>query len=82
METSGTKLKRLRPESLYRRFLAYRQALGFEVVAAEAGVTAHRALRATEGYRIRLTRPVRKFPGSARSTGTFFALFRAQGLQF
>jgi phosphatidylinositol dimannoside acyltransferase len=39
-----TMAQRLRPESLYRRFLAYRQALGFEVVAAEAGITAHRAL--------------------------------------
>jgi KDO2-lipid IV(A) lauroyltransferase len=39
-----TMAQRLRPESLYRRFLAYRQALGFEVVAAEAGTAAHRAL--------------------------------------
>jgi phosphatidylinositol dimannoside acyltransferase len=39
-----TMAQRLRPESLYRRFLAYREALGFEVVAAEAGTTAHRAL--------------------------------------
>jgi KDO2-lipid IV(A) lauroyltransferase len=39
-----TMAQRLRPESLYRRFLAYREALGFEVVAAEAGIAAHRAL--------------------------------------
>jgi KDO2-lipid IV(A) lauroyltransferase len=39
-----TVAQRLRPESLYRRFLAYRQALGFEVVAAEDGSAAHRAL--------------------------------------
>jgi KDO2-lipid IV(A) lauroyltransferase len=39
-----TMAQRLRPESLYRRFLAYREALGFEVVAAEAGITAHRTL--------------------------------------
>ena len=29
--------QRLRPESLYRRFVAYRESLGFEVVAAEDG---------------------------------------------
>jgi len=34
----------LRPESLYRRFVAYRELLGFEVVAAEDGSAAHRAL--------------------------------------
>jgi phosphatidylinositol dimannoside acyltransferase len=39
-----TMAQRLRPESLYRRFLAYREALGFEVVAADAGIAAHRAL--------------------------------------
>jgi KDO2-lipid IV(A) lauroyltransferase len=39
-----TVAQRLRPESLYRRFLAYREALGFEVVPAEAGTAAHRAL--------------------------------------
>jgi phosphatidylinositol dimannoside acyltransferase len=39
-----TMAQRLRPESLYGRFLAYREALGFEVVAAEAGTTSHRAL--------------------------------------
>ncbi|HYH29590.1 MAG TPA: phosphatidylinositol mannoside acyltransferase [Pseudonocardia sp.] len=39
-----TMAQRLRPEGLYRRFLTYREALGFEVVAAEAGVAAHRAL--------------------------------------
>ncbi|MGH3588635.1 MAG: phosphatidylinositol mannoside acyltransferase, partial [Pseudonocardia sp.] len=39
-----TMAQRLRPESLYRRFLAYRESLGFEVVPAEAGSSAHRAL--------------------------------------
>jgi KDO2-lipid IV(A) lauroyltransferase len=39
-----TMAQRLRPESLFRRFLSYRQSLGFEVVAAEAGTAAHRAL--------------------------------------
>jgi lauroyl/myristoyl acyltransferase len=39
-----TVAQRLRPESLYRRFVGYREALGFEVVAAEDGSTAHRAL--------------------------------------
>jgi lauroyl/myristoyl acyltransferase len=39
-----TMAQRLRPESLYRRFLDYRESLGFEVVAAEAGTAAHRAL--------------------------------------
>ena len=32
-----TMAQRLRPESLFRRFLVYRESLGFEVVAAEAG---------------------------------------------
>ena len=39
-----TVAQRLRPESVYRRFVAYREALGFEVVAAEDGSAAHRAL--------------------------------------
>jgi len=39
-----TVAQRLRPESLYRRFVGYREALGFEVVAAEDGAPAHRAL--------------------------------------
>ncbi len=39
-----TVVQRLRPESLYRRFVAYRESLGFEVVAAEDGSAAHRAL--------------------------------------
>jgi phosphatidylinositol dimannoside acyltransferase len=39
-----TVAQRLRPESLYRRFVAYRESLGFEVVAAEDGSAAHRAL--------------------------------------
>jgi phosphatidylinositol dimannoside acyltransferase len=39
-----TVAQRLRPASLYRRFVDYRAALGFEVVAAEDGRDAHRAL--------------------------------------
>jgi phosphatidylinositol dimannoside acyltransferase len=39
-----TVAQRLRPESLYRRFVAYRESLGFEVVAVEDGSAAHRAL--------------------------------------
>ncbi len=39
-----TVAQRLRPESLYRRFVAHRAALGFEVVAAQDGRDAHRAL--------------------------------------
>jgi phosphatidylinositol dimannoside acyltransferase len=39
-----TVAQRLRPHSLYRRFVAYRESLGFEVVAAEDGTAAHRAL--------------------------------------
>lgn len=41
-----TVAQRLRPESLYRRFVGYRAGLGFEVVAAEDGRAAHRALTA------------------------------------
>ena len=36
--------QRLRPESLYRRFVAYREALGFEVLAAGDGPVVYRAL--------------------------------------
>jgi phosphatidylinositol dimannoside acyltransferase len=39
-----TVAQRLRPESVYHRFLAYRRSLGFEVVTPEDGVGAHRAL--------------------------------------
>jgi phosphatidylinositol dimannoside acyltransferase len=39
-----TVAQRLRPESLYRRFVTYRESLGFEVVAAEDGSSAYRAL--------------------------------------
>ena len=39
-----TVVQRLRPESLYRRFVDYRGSLGFEVVAADDGRAAHRAL--------------------------------------
>jgi KDO2-lipid IV(A) lauroyltransferase len=39
-----TVAQRLRPESLYRRFVDYRTSLGFEVVAAEDGSSAYRAL--------------------------------------
>lgn len=39
-----TVAQRLQPESLYQRFVAHRSRLGFEVVAAEDGRAAHRAL--------------------------------------
>jgi lauroyl/myristoyl acyltransferase len=39
-----TVVQRLRPESLYRRFVEFREALGFEVVAAEDGSAGYRAL--------------------------------------
>lgn len=39
-----TVAQRLRPESLYQRFVAFRASLGFEVVSTEDGSTAHRAL--------------------------------------
>ena len=35
--TFVTVAERLRPESLYRRFVAYRESLGFEVLPADAG---------------------------------------------
>ncbi|MGE3284667.1 MAG: phosphatidylinositol mannoside acyltransferase [Pseudonocardia sp.] len=41
-----TVAERLRPESLYRRFVAYRESLGFEVLAADDAVGTHRALTA------------------------------------
>ncbi|MFP5068280.1 phosphatidylinositol mannoside acyltransferase [Pseudonocardia nantongensis] len=41
-----TVVQRLRPESLFRRFLAYRRSLGFEVVTADDPRGAHRALTA------------------------------------
>lgn len=41
-----TVVQRLRPESLFRRFLDYRRSLGFEVVAADDPRAAHRALTA------------------------------------
>ncbi len=37
-----TVVQRLRPEPLFRRFLAYRSGLGFEVVTADDPRTAHR----------------------------------------
>lgn len=39
-----TVAQRLRPASLYRRFVAHRESLGFEVVAAEDGSAGYRAL--------------------------------------
>lgn len=42
--TFTTVAARLRPERLYRRFVAYREALGFEVVATDDGARAYRAL--------------------------------------
>lgn len=41
-----TVVQRLRPESLFRRFLDYRRSLGFEVVPADDPRAAHRALTA------------------------------------
>ncbi|MBC3192639.1 phosphatidylinositol mannoside acyltransferase [Pseudonocardia sp. C8] len=41
-----TVVQRLRPESLFRRFVDYRRSLGFEVVPADEPRTAHRALTA------------------------------------
>jgi KDO2-lipid IV(A) lauroyltransferase len=41
-----TVVERLRPESLYRRFVAYRESLGFEVLAVDDAVGTHRALTA------------------------------------
>ncbi|WP_219413648.1 phosphatidylinositol mannoside acyltransferase [Pseudonocardia nigra] len=39
-----TVTQKLQPESVYRRFVDYRESLGFEVVAAEDGAAAYRAL--------------------------------------
>lgn len=39
-----TVVERLRPEALFRRFVAYRESLGFEVLTVEDVVGAHRAL--------------------------------------
>jgi len=39
-----TVAERLRPDALFRRFVAYRESLGFEVLAAGDAVAAHRAL--------------------------------------
>ena len=39
-----TVVERLRPESLFRRFVAYRESLGFEVLAAGDGPTVYRTL--------------------------------------
>lgn len=41
-----TVAQRLAPESVYRRFVAYRESLGVEVVAAEDGSAPYRALTA------------------------------------
>ncbi|MFP5021481.1 phosphatidylinositol mannoside acyltransferase [Pseudonocardia phyllosphaerae] len=41
-----TVVQRLRPESLFRRFAAYRRTLGFEIVPADDARAAHRALTA------------------------------------
>lgn len=41
-----TVVERLRPESLYERFVAYRESLGFEVLAVDDAVGTHRALTA------------------------------------
>jgi lauroyl/myristoyl acyltransferase len=39
-----TVVERLRPESLFRRFVSYREALGFEVLAAGDGASVYRTL--------------------------------------
>lgn len=39
-----TVAQRLRPESMYRRFVEYRESLGFEIVAQDDGRRAHLAL--------------------------------------
>jgi phosphatidylinositol dimannoside acyltransferase len=39
-----TVVERLRPETLFRRFVAYRESLGFEVLAAGDGPEVHRTL--------------------------------------
>jgi KDO2-lipid IV(A) lauroyltransferase len=39
-----TVVERLRPESLFRRFVAYRESLGFEVLAAGGGPSVYRTL--------------------------------------
>lgn len=39
-----TVVQRLRPESVFRRFAAYRSSLGFEIVTSDDGRAAHRAL--------------------------------------
>lgn len=39
-----TVAERLRPESLFRRFVRYRESLGFEVIAAQDGTAAYRGL--------------------------------------
>lgn len=41
-----TVVERLRPESLFRRFVAYREGLGFEVLAAGGGPQTYRTLLA------------------------------------
>lgn len=41
-----TVVERLSPESLFRRFVAFRESLGFEVVPEDAGRAAHRVLTA------------------------------------
>ncbi|GAA4555799.1 phosphatidylinositol mannoside acyltransferase [Pseudonocardia xishanensis] len=39
-----TVVERLQPESVYRRFVGFRESLGFEIVAQDDGRRAHRAL--------------------------------------
>lgn len=40
----STVVERLRPEPLYRRFVAYRESLGFEVFSADDGAAVYRGL--------------------------------------
>jgi KDO2-lipid IV(A) lauroyltransferase len=50
--TLATAAERLRPESLYDRFVAYRESLGFEVLPADGGVAGARTV-ATLAARLR-----------------------------
>ncbi|SFQ52021.1 KDO2-lipid IV(A) lauroyltransferase [Amycolatopsis arida] len=42
--TFTTVVERLRPESLYQRFVAFRESLGFEILPADGGAVAFRTL--------------------------------------
>ena len=63
-----TVVERLRPESLFRRFVAFREGLGFEVLAAGDGPVVYRALvqRLREGGLVCLRRRPRPERDRAR----------------